>query len=146
MAPVQDLIHQILVVLNETKRHTSCLNNRDAVTGIIGCQQDEPTIVLPWQPPADNNVCFCLVKECYMYICWKIKLLLPLQPNLYNTISHYNDVIYECYGVSNHRQFLFNSCSGYNKEKYQSAALLYDGNPPVTSTGNWWIPPTKGQE
>ena len=34
--------------------------------------------VLPWQPPADSNVCFCLVKEYYLYICWKIKLLLLL--------------------------------------------------------------------
>ena len=34
------------------------------------------SLVLPWQPPADNNVCFCLVKEYYLYICWKIKLLL----------------------------------------------------------------------
>ena len=37
------------------------------------------SLVLPWQPPADNNVCFCLVKEYYLYICWKIKLLLLLQ-------------------------------------------------------------------
>ena len=36
------------------------------------------SLVLPWQPPADTNVCFCLVKECYVYICWKIKLLLLL--------------------------------------------------------------------
>ena len=36
------------------------------------------SLVLPWQPPADNNVCFCLVKEYYLYICWKIKLLLLL--------------------------------------------------------------------
>ena len=32
------------------------------------------SLVLPWQPPGDNNVCFCLVKECYMYICWKNKI------------------------------------------------------------------------
>ena len=37
------------------------------------------SLVLPWQPPADNNVCFCLVKEYYLYICWKIKLLLLLR-------------------------------------------------------------------
>ena len=36
------------------------------------------SLVLPWQPPADNNVCFCLVKEYYLYICWKIKILLLL--------------------------------------------------------------------
>ena len=36
------------------------------------------SLVLPWQPPADNNVFFCLVKEYYLYICWKIKLLLLL--------------------------------------------------------------------
>ena len=30
------------------------------------------SLVLPWQPPADNNVCFCLVKECFLYICWKM--------------------------------------------------------------------------
>ena len=34
--------------------------------------------VLTWQPPADNDVCFRLVKEYYMYICWKIKFLLLL--------------------------------------------------------------------
>ena len=36
------------------------------------------SIVLLWKPPADNYVCFCLVKEYYLYICWKIKLLLLL--------------------------------------------------------------------
>ena len=36
------------------------------------------SLVLPWQPPADNDVCFCLVKEYHLYICWKIKLLLHI--------------------------------------------------------------------
>ena len=42
------------------------------------------SLVLPWQPPADNNVCFCLVKEYYLYICWKIKLplLILLDKNI----------------------------------------------------------------
>ena len=85
------------------------------------------SLVLPWQPapPADNNVCFCLVEECYMYICWKIKLLLLLQ-------WCHN----ERNGISNHQRLdcLLNSLSRRRSKKTSKLRVigLCEGNSPVT--------------
>ena len=65
---------------------TECINPpchfnvlvEDCSISIVYLVVSKTSLVLPWQPPADNIVCFCLVKEHYMYICLKIKLLLLL--------------------------------------------------------------------